>query len=212
MSASVNPDIVTDGLVFCIDDKDLMPNGTWKDILLNSQYNTNTYATSEWSNNIDAITICVFVQKIGNSTGFASSLIQKMNNGTGNASFRLYHFNNYLGTTPQNEGVFYWYGTKNTSWGPIAYPFKLELNEKAFLCLQYNSTDGGIMWKNATKANNGTRFGGGTLGVNGSGDIFFTQPSTSTLHNFFFCTMYNRELEDDEIIQNYKALKGRYGL
>lgn len=213
MSASINPDIVTDGLVLCLDDKSLMPNNAWRDILLNSEYNVNTYSIAEWANNIEAITICVFVQKTGNGTGFATYPITKMNNGTSNASFRLYHFNDYQGTTPGNEGLFYWYATKNTSWGPIAYPHYLELNEKAFLCLQYNAVDGGLHWKNTSKAANGVRFGSGTLGLSGNGPISVTNPIEGNgFHKLFACSIYNRELQDDEILQNYKALKSRYGL
>jgi hypothetical protein len=214
MSASVNPDIVTDGLVLCLDDKDLMPNGSWKDILLNQTLNGATYANSVWSNNIEALTVCIFMEKIGNSTSFASYLISKMNSGTSNASFRLYHFHNYLGNSPNMEGVMYWYGTKNTTWGPLAYPVSLSLNEKAFLCLQYNAVDGGIMWKNTTKASNGIRFGSGVLGVNGNGNIdSIPTPITGNgLSKGFYYAIYNRELQDIEVLQNYKALKGRYGL
>lgn len=214
MAVYGGPDVVTDGLVFCLDDKNLMQNGAWKDILLNQEYNTSTYANSAWANNIQALTICIFMEKIGNSNTFADYLISKMNSGTSNASFRLYHFHNYLGNSPHMEGVMYWYGTKGAAWGPLAYPVTLSLNEKAFTCLQYNSVDGGIMWKNTTKAANGARFGSGILGVNGDGDISsIPTPITGNgLSKGFNYYIYNRELDDQEILQNYNALKGRYGL
>jgi hypothetical protein len=213
MSASVNPDIVTDGLVLCADDKDLMPNGAWKDILLDSALTSTPYNTASWANDIEAITIMIFMKKTGNSTQYSSSPLSKMNTGTGNASFRLYHFHNYQGNSPQSEGVMYWYGTRNTSWAPLAYPVFLTLGETAMIALQYNSTTGGIMWKNITKANNGTRFGSEILGVGGNGPISFINPTTGDGKQIAYSYhIYNRELEDYEIIQNYNALKGRYGL
>lgn len=213
MSATINPDIVTDGLVLCLDDKNLMPNNAWRDILLNTQFTSAPYNSANWANNIEEITICIFLQKTGNSTEYASSPLTKWNTGTANTSFRLYHFHNYQGNNPQSEGLFYWYATKNTSWGPIAYPHYLELNEKAFLCLQYNSVDGGLFWKNTNKANYGTRFGGGTLGVNGDGPIYFINPISGDGKQIVYSYhIYDRELQDDEILQNYKALKSRHGL
>lgn len=212
MAVYGGPDIVTDGLVFCLDDKYLMPNNAWKNILLNSQYSSSTYSNANWANNIEFITICLFLQKTANDTNYARQPFNKWNNGTSNASFVLYHFHNYLGQSPNNEGLFQWLGTSAT-WRGISASTKLALNEKAFICLQWNSTTGGQMWKNDSKISNRTGGGGGNLGINGTGVTNIINPLTGDGYTKIFNVfVYQRELQDDEIIQNYNALKGRHNL
>ena len=212
MSATINPDIVTDGLVLCLDDKNLMPNNAWRNILLNSQYSGSTYSNSSWANDIEEITICIFLQKTANDTEYARHPINKWNGGTPNASFVLYHFHNYLGQYPNNEGLFQWLGT-SASWRGISNSTTLLLNEYAFICLQWKSALGGQMWKNDVKVGSRQGGGGGNLGLGGSSDINIVSPLTGDGYTKIFSTsIYNRELQDDEILQNYKALKSRYGL
>lgn len=213
MSATINPDIVTDGLVLCLDDKNLMPNNAWRDILLNSQYSASTYSNASWANDIEEITICVFLQKTANDTEYARQPLNKWNNGyASNASFVLYHFHNYQGNYPNNEGVFQWLGTSAT-WRSISDSTKLLLNEYAFICLQWKSTIGGQMWKNDSKIGIRTGGGGGNTGISGSGSINIINPLTGDGYTkIFSASIYNRELQDDEILQNYKALKSRHGL
>jgi hypothetical protein len=212
MSASINPDIITDGLVLCLDDKNLMTNNNWKDILIESQYSGSTHASASWANDISEITICLFLQKIGNDTEYARHPFNKWNDGTSNASFVLYHFHNYLGTSPNNEGLFQWLGT-SASWRGISDSTKLSLNEYAFICLQWKSALGGQLWKNNVKVGSRQGGGGGNLGIGGSGGINLVSPLTGDNYTKIFSAfIYNRELTDNEILQNYKALKGRFGL
>lgn len=221
MAVYGGPDIVTDGLVLCLNDKNLMPNNAWRNILLNSQYSGSTYSNSSWANNISEITICLFLQKKANDTGYASHPFNKWNGGTANASFVLYHFNNHLGTSPNDEGLFQWFGTSATSdniygtsgWKSISDSTKLLLNEYAFMCLQWKSTLGGQMWKNNVKVGSRQGGGGGNLGIGGSGGINIVSPLTGDNYTKIFSAfVYNRELTDSEILQNYKAFKGRFGL
>ena len=216
MAISGGPDIVEDGLVLYLDTADpnsLPPGQSIKDLVTGTAFSGGSYSSADWANNIIEITICLWWKKVGNATSYATNPINKFNGSTSRASFVLYHFHNYNSTAPNSEGVMRWYANKAGAWGSISSSYTATLNETAFTVLQYNASTGGQMWKNNNKI--GPRSPGGNLGTTGSGygGIGFTglTESNSTT-NVFSASLYDRELTDDEILQNYNATKGRYGL
>ena len=209
MSSYLGPNIITDGLVLYLDStnpKSYSGSGAdWNDLVTNTLFTSSNYS---WANNITAITIQIFLEKMGTSTNYASHPVNKWNTGTGNASFVLYHFGNYLGNG--QDGNFSFYYTCDTYWNG-QYVTTLVTNQKAHIILQYNSTTGGQVWCNGSKV--GGRANTGTLGVGGSSALLIPAGPQSDglakVHNIGF---YNRELTDNEISQNYNALKSRYGI
>jgi hypothetical protein len=211
MGIAGGPNMIEDGLVLYMDSND--PNSytggsTWKDLVSNTTFASGNYS---WGNDISQITIITFLEKTGNSTGYASNPISKWNTGTGNASFALYHFHNYLGNAPASEGVFRFYHTTSVNgWSGNAGSVRLSVGQKAHIAFQYNSTTGGQLWVNGSKSSG--RSQSGILGVAGTGGIVIHGPTNNSLTKVYHASFYNKELSDNEIINSYNIFKSRYGL
>jgi len=173
----------------------------------NLQLNANGIGSSSgltWANNVTNITISLLLEKTGTGTGYANHPINKWSGTLETTSFVLYHFENYQGNG--QDGVLGWYAGAGNVWQQIApYGFGIMTTGKIWnVVLQYNSTLGGQAWVNGAKA--GGRTGGGVLGNGGSSsDIGVYGPDgaiTSKVHQVMF---YNRQLTDDEIINNYNV-------
>jgi hypothetical protein len=215
MAISGGPDIVEDGLVLYLDTADpnsLPPGQSIKDLVTGTAFSGANYNTADWSNNVTKITICLWWQKIGNSTQYSTRFVRK-DGGTSTSSFVLYHFHNFNGTTPHMEGLIGWYANRGGNWGTISSYYNMSLNETVFMSLQFDvDKGGGQMWANDTKI--GSRVGGANnLGITNSGPLGLTGLSgdsdTTRIYTF---ACYDRELSDEQILQNYNATKGRYGL
>ena len=215
MGISGGPDIIQDGLVdaYCAADKNsYIGSGTTWYSLVNG---ATSPGDPSWANNVSQLTIQMWLEKVGTSTGYANHPVSKWNtNYNVNASFILYHFENYLGNN--QDGVLVWYGyTTGNGWTGIAgSSTRMEAGEIANITLQFNTASGGgIMWKNGVKV-------GGRAGTTGNigpttsptaaiGIYGPTEGATSKVREIYF---YNRELTDSEIIFNYNSNKSRYGL
>jgi len=208
MSIATGPNVVTNGLVLCMDNANPRSypgtGSVWDDLVTDTPFANGNYS---WANNITAITIIVCLEKTGTTTGYASHPVNKWNNGTSNASFVLYHFGNF-----QNNGAdgdFSWYYTFNSTWTG-QYVTRMTLGQKMFTAFQWNSVTGGQTWFNNTIASG--RSNSGTLGVNGTSGIVISGPESDGLTKVNYISFYNRDLSNTEILQNYEALRGRYGL
>ena len=216
MAISGGPDIVEDGLVLYLDTADpnsLPPGQSIKDLVTGTTFSGGSYSEADWANDISEITICLWWEKVGNSTGYSTWPVSKFNGSTDRASFVLYHFHNY--NNNNQDGVMTWIANSGGTWRGIGSSYRVALNEKVMTVLQFNaSKGGGQMWKNNTKI--GSRGGGAyNLGITGSGygGINFTGlgGGNATTH-VYAVSFYDRELSDEEIVQNYNATKGRFGL
>jgi hypothetical protein len=211
MGISGGPNIIESGLELIMDSYDqnsYTGGSTWKDLVSNSTFQSGNYS---WGNDITQITIITFLEKTGNSTGYASNPISKWNTGTGNASFALYHFHNYLGNSPASEGVFRFYHTTSVNgWSGNNGSVQLSIGQKAHIVFQYNSVNGGQTWVNGSKVS--SRSQSGTLGVAGTGGIVIAGPQDNGITKVYHASFYSRELSDNEIIFNYNSFKSRYGL
>jgi hypothetical protein len=212
------PSIVTNGLVrgFDADYSGSYPNtgANWYDLCGGTSY-TDNIGNPSWANNVSEITICVLIEKFYSTiNNYAYHPINKWNSGYNvNASFVLYQFDNYFGNDA--DGFLQWYGyTSNNGWTGLTQgygAFRLVPGQTAYICMQYNSSNGGgQMWYNNTKI--GSRSGTtGNIGpaTNGYSDTFCygpTQVGPLKVHQALF---YNRELSDDEMNQNYNAISSR---
>jgi len=211
MSCYNGPNIVTNGLVLHLDNGNTKSypgtGSSWVDLISNTLFTGGNY---DWANDINEITINVYLQKTAlDNVNYATHPVNKWNSGTGNASFVLYHFGNYQGNG--DDGRFYFYiTTANNGWVGH-YVGTLGLYEKAHLCFQYNSSTGSQVWLNGIKVGERSGFRG-ALGVAGSSGLTIYGPidfGQTIVHNISF---YNRDISDSEVIQNYNAIKSRYGL
>ena len=218
MSAAANPNLITDNLVFCVDRKD--PKVNFSDPVEraqsidnggNSTSNTMIYTNtrvSDFMNSYSEITIMTWVTKNRYHTGYAQHPINKWGNNLGGASIVLYHFGDY--NSNGDDGEFGWYWGAGGTWSGT-YRSTLEVGETAFLCFQYTTNTGSQVWKNGEKIGSRHNTGKG----NGGGDtvqnlnIYTTDDYTAHAD----CVLiYDRDLSDAEILQNYNATKSRFGL
>lgn len=220
MALAHSPKIVTDGLSFAVDDSNIKSYtgaSTFSDLISSKQYTITAgaginvpNADVTYMNSITAITVDVWLEKLSTVVGYAYHPVNKWNGGTTEASFVLYHF----GTTSGSDNLLNWYGTGSISgWTTLTNGFTGVNGRKYNIVLQYSSANGGQNWVNGAK--NGSRITGkGTLGVASSPSVFQIQGPTEVLtgHKVLAVKVYNRELSDNEIIQNFNALRGRFGI
>jgi hypothetical protein len=168
-------------------------------------------SAASWMNaGVNQITITAVIKRLSGIAGYSVNPLTKYL-GTTDCTFSWYMFGNNSGTTPTEDGIMRMYSNRGGSWGQVGGSYGLALNETAVLTIQYNSITGGQLWVNGNKI--GTRSGTGIFGTaaNTSGVTVFTPPMTSALI-MYYSSIYDRELSDAEIVQNFGALRGRFGL
>ena len=210
---------ITNGLMLAVDG-DYTPSwdgaGTlWYDLIGGSSFSDYNIGNPSFTNNVSEITVCVLLEKLYSTTNnYAYHPLSKWNSGYNvNASFVLYQFDNYYGNDA--DGFCQWYGyTSGNGWCGLTGGyggFRLIPGQIAYLCMQYKSSNGGgQMWLNCNKV--GGRSGAsGTIGPNNSGygDISCYGPLQVGPVKVHQTLIYNRELSDDEMIQNYNAVSSR---
>jgi hypothetical protein len=221
MSAYAGPEIVNNGLNFVLDNsnsKSHSGGSAWANPINSKSYtiiaenggvNVANADVDSYMNNITAITVDVWLEKISTIVGYANHPVNKWNAGTTEASFVLYHF----GATGGSD-FFNWYGTGSISgWAPLTNGF-YGVNGKTYnIVLQYSDDNGGQNWVNGSK-NGSIVTSKGTLGVAASPSVFQIQGPTEVVtgHKVLSVKVYNRKLTDNEIVQNFNALRGRFGL
>lgn len=170
----------------------------------------NSAAT--WMNaGVYQITITAVIKRLITNLSYSVNPLTKYN-GTTDNTFNLYMFGNFNNTAPASDGVLLLYSNAGGSWGSIGTAYGVALNETVIFTVQYNSVTGGQTWINGTKL--GTRTG--RTGIFGSANntspiTVYTPPASSVL-TLYYSSIYDRELTDAEVVQNFNALRGRFGL
>ena len=222
MSFNHSPKIITDGLVLCLDGSDPKSNNgsTWID-------RTNNHSTDftgtpslisggyDFINNSKIITnrsvetmgevftICSFckVNLLGSDASGSNRLVSA-DRSSGSTKWCLSTNLNYRMQFSGNGG-----GDRSNS-----ESFEFELGELFFVAVSYNH---GIvnLYKNGQKIVDSASILAGTSSF-GNVSIAGTPNTADRPWNNPIYTMqfYNRILTDSEILQNYKATKGRYQL
>jgi hypothetical protein len=216
MGITYNTSIIKDGLRHSTDISNIKSytSGSTITDLITGASGTSSIPNSAatWMNaGVGSITLTVAIKKLTGIPVYAVNPLTKYTNTTDN-TFSWYVFGNNAGTTPSEDGRLSLYSNAGGTWGGIGSSYVIALNETVIATVQYNSASGGQLWINGVKS--GTRTGRtGIFGTatNTSPIVVFTPPATSTL-TMYYSSIYDRELTDSEIIQNFNALRGRYWL
>lgn len=99
--------------------------------------------------------------------------------------------------------------TLGGTWRDISGGFLAENGKKYLINLQYNDLSGGQLWINGSKF--GVRTGSGVR-ANSTAPLRLFGPTGSSSVRTESCYIWNRELSDNEIQQNFEAIRGRYGI
>lgn len=233
MGVLYNSRIVTDGLVLCLDAGDKMSypgaGTTWTDLTANKNnmtlYNSPTFTTEnggaivfdgtdDYAKNINndftqvtnfTIEICIKLnQNLNSGSGFRG-IFSTMN---GTDGYQLF----WRGGS--SDDYFYFYrgnialrtaAGSSFSSGDILYIVVIYDNSNINNSFIYINNEDKTDTRGSTSTSNSTDY----LTLGGP------RPDTFSYYlneDIYFCKMYNRGLSRDEITQNYKATKGRFGL
>lgn len=234
MAMSHNPSIVTDGLVLCLDagnPRSYPGSGTsWFDISGNGRHFTldATYAT--WNSNgyfsVTSKAGGVFTGPASNSFGFAStnehtiiSWCQYSQNSSSN--FFNWQATAITGTDnraiqthfPWNDGTLYYdvsgccSATQRISSASAGSGF-LNTTRMATWRTRTNTTPNREFFENTTSKVDSSTNSTATVTWNLTTAVALCHDWNGRLYNFL---TYNRALSNDEITQNFNALRGRYG-
>jgi hypothetical protein len=223
MSCAGGPDLVTNGLVLCLDAADKQSysgsGSIWTDLsnqssnatLVNSptfssnnkgiiQFNGSTqYAISTSTNkSFTALTFIVFFYRI--TTGNAGAGILFNRGGGGNVTGMNICYPNL------NNLGYHWNDDSYNYDSGLSVP----LNAWSYCALSVNSTSA-LFCVNGNFVNR--TFGHGSTSIGGGLQIG-ADPAAGRYYqsNFALACLYNRALSSNEILQNHKALKGRFQL
>jgi hypothetical protein len=159
---------------------------------------------------VNQITITVVIKRLTGIAGYATNPLTK-NATTTDTTFNVYVFGNFGGTVPADDGKLRFYSNLGGTWNATGATYQIAINETVVATLQYNSTSGGQLWVNGARY--GIRSAGGIFGSsnNTSNLVVYTPPSSSEII-MYYAAIYDSELTDSQIQQNFYALRGRYGL
>ena len=172
---------------------------------------TNDYVNISDSNVLDfsnELTVEYVFKFDSVPSGYAYHITVKASN-TGNANFVDYLLKDHGGVTLK------FVANAGGVWKAVSpYSQQLNTNQWYHAIWSYNSTNGGVLRVNGVLATGGSS-GTGVLATNNEplqiGDFFYGG------HNYLngnvaFVRIYNRPLTSSEMLQNYNAQKGRFGL
>lgn len=216
MGLAHSPKIVTNGLRICTDVNNAKSytsgSSTITDMITKaSGTNSIPNASVSWMNaGVNAATFVVVYKRLTNNAGYAENPFFKYTDTTNN-TFNMYIFGNFAGAAPANEGRIRWYANRGGTWNTISGDYVTSINETVIVQLQYNSSTGGQLWINGTAT--GARTGSGILGsATNTSNLTIYTPVNSTTSTVYYTAIYDRELSSPEVLQNYAALRGRFGV
>lgn len=230
MSAIGGPDIITDGLVLALDAANFKSypgtGATWTDLSNNGNDGTLINGPTFNSDNLgsinfdgvddlcrttlpvstlnDVFTICIFfnlTSLTSSDSGAVSKRLVSADRSSGSTKW-------CIGVRPDSNFVFGQAGGAERT-----QRFPISLNTDYFVALSHNSTIYSLWLNNELKVLDDTS-NSGTEPSFGNVSIACRPNTTDRLWTggIFSCYMYNKALTPTEILQNYNATKGRFGL
>lgn len=167
------------------------------------------YANSDLNGDFDGLTnftYCLWLHCFTHHTDYSQTCFYKYA-GTTTAVVRLYDFGDYNGNGDERNNRFY--ANRNSSWGSISGNFTMDIGETAFICLQYDSTNGGNLWKNGVEISTGTA--SGTIATNTSSlGIIPSEYGGELYTRIQEAYVYTSTLTDAQIIGLYNSTKMKY--
>lgn len=217
MAASSGPKISKNQLKFIVDIQNKNSysgsGDVWTNIIENYSSTgsnpTSSFNSPSWlsSSPLSELTVMCVLTILGTDTAYAYHPIRKWIDTT-DATFVLYHFQQFSDNLRTYK--LGWYANAGGVWQGISPWYQAAVNNTYHIAIQYNSASGGQMWVNGSKV--GTRTGAGTL-MNNNTNIQIDGPTArSGIHQTKSASIYDRELSDNEIIENFEAIRGRYGI
>lgn len=229
MAASSGPDIIDDGLVFCVDAKNtksyIGSGTTFTDIgsgidgtVYNATFDSSGYFGLDGSG--DYISLDGFSSKLVGMSNFTLSLWFRYHTGSG------YVYLLSMGDGSLNWNVKKWHVSLNRStnkfwWG--SYGSEENVNDNCGSAMTNNTiynvvfnSDGTIYKDGVSDATNKTDVGFNNCqtinyfnigALKMSGGIYGSQQANTRVYQM---GIYNRVLTASEVLQNYNALKGRF--
>lgn len=188
----------------------LKDNG-WGFDLANQYSNLQTYGYNDSDLGTDfdgltAFTYCLWLHCYSHHTSYSQSPFNKYS-GTGTAVIRLYDFGNYNGNGDNGDLGFYL--NAGGSWTRAGGLTHMDVGETAFVVVQYNSTNGGQLWKNGVKVS--SRSASGTIATNSANfNIVTSEYSSEQYTKVKEAYVYTTELTDQQIIDLYNSTKHKY--
>jgi hypothetical protein len=219
MSVFAGPEIVNQNLIFSVDSVNIKSYSGSGNVWTNG---IDGYASTGGSSSpsffnspaaissapLTALTVICVVTLLGTSDAYAYHPVSKWT-GTADATFVLYHFQQFSDNLRTYK--LGWYANSGGTWNSISPWFTGSQNQTYHIVLQYNSTNGGQMWINGSKF--GGRTSSGTLMNNNQNIAIDGGPqSRAGIHQTKEVEIYNVELTDDEIRQNFNATRARYSI
>ena len=206
---SYGPTSYNENLMLCFDQQNSKSwNGSiFTDLVTGN--NADNIGDPAWLNNIGYTTISMVVNRYQTAGGYADHPISKFNATLQNASMTFYSFQAAGGEGNWN------FIAGNGNWTGLGNGGVLTLGTLHHIVLQYNAVDGAQTWFNGSK--NGGRGANGILGNShtaGTSAIGFegANPNGNGHTKIHHLSWWNRELPDDEIINQYNRLKSAYGV
>jgi hypothetical protein len=187
-------------------------SGNWKSLIDGSgsiSGGNSVYGTPTWADGMTAITISVVLSVEGTDTNYAYNPIKKFSNTT-TATFALYHFQQFTDNLRTN--LIGMYANAGGTWQAISSQYFATQGNTYIIDFQYDSNTGGQLWINGEKI--GSRSGSrGVLGTDTAPITIDGGPTgRSGIHTVKYAAIYDAELTDNELKQNFEALRGRYGI
>lgn len=236
MALSYNPKIVTSGLALCVDaaNRDSYPgSGTsWRDLsgngnhvtLVNSPtYNSgnlgsivlngsNQYGTTNYSISGKPFSINIWIYTTNLGSSYHTWVGQDTSQATTSGNIYLQRFIYNRGTSPNcmTIGILDVNNTGANATDPNALVANVWYNYCATV-----DTSTITLYKNGTQvatAAQSTALATTTGGLILGGGYFNNGPTDYCQGYFPHCSVYNRALTAEEVLQNFNALRGRYGV
>jgi hypothetical protein len=216
MATNYNPRIIMNGLRHVTDEsnpKSYPGSGSTMTDVITGQSGTDNIpndAVSWMNGGVDYITINCVVTKETAHTGYSTNIFTKYANTTDN-TFNMYIFGTNGGAAPADDGKLRLYSYRGGVWGSCGAVYAMSIPETVIATWQYDTATGAQLWINGVKE--GTASGSGGLGsASNTSNLVVTNPGYTSVATIHYTSIYDRKLSDAEVVQNYEALRGRFGV
>ena len=190
-------------------------NSGWGFDLAQEYDNLQTFGYSNSNLNGDfdgltAFTYCIWLHCYSHHTGYSTTPFSKYA-GTTTAVIRLYNFGNYLGNGDQGKLRFY--ANAGGVWTSVSSGNTyLDVGETGFLCVQWDSVNGGDTWWNGEKIATGAG-NRGTMATNTANfEIITSEYQGEQYTQVKEAYVYTEKLSNQQIEDLYNATRVKYNV